>query len=100
MELFPASNKSQWEIIKKVIDESDFYLLIIAGRYGSIGIDDFGNKVGYTEMEFDYATKTNKPSAAVIHVEMLPTLPSALGLSFGERTRAGIMAVPQCSAIS
>ena len=43
MELFPASNKSQWEIIKRVIDESDFYLVIIAGRYGSIGIDDDGN---------------------------------------------------------
>lgn len=48
MELFPASNKSQWEIIKRVIDESDFYLVIIAGRYGSIGVDDADNKVGYS----------------------------------------------------
>lgn len=37
----------------------DFYLVIIAGRYGSIGVDDAGNKVGYAEMEFDYAVKTN-----------------------------------------
>ena len=74
MELFPASNKSQWEIIKRVIDESDFYLVIIAGRYGSIGIDDDGNKVGYTEMEFDYAVKNNKPILALIYddIDNLP----------------------------
>ena len=74
MELFPASNKSQWEIIKRVIDESDFYLVIIAGRYGSIGVDDAGNKVGYTEMEFDYAVKTNKPILALIYddIDNLP----------------------------
>ena len=67
MELFPASNKKQWEIIKKVIDDSDFYLLIIAGRYGSLGLDDNGKKVGYTEMEFDYAVSTNKPIIVLLH---------------------------------
>lgn len=36
MEYFPASNKTQWEIIKKLIDECDYYVLIIGGRYGSI----------------------------------------------------------------
>ena len=40
MELFPASNKPQWEFIKSVIDESDFYLVIVAGRYGSEGTDE------------------------------------------------------------
>ena len=55
MELWPASSKSQWEIIKSVIDESDYYLLIIAGKYGSEGMDDDGKKIGFTEMEFDYA---------------------------------------------
>lgn len=60
MELFPASNKKQWSVIKQVIDDSDFYLLILAGRYGSLGVDDFGTKVGYTEMEFDYALSKGK----------------------------------------
>ena len=32
--------------------------------------------------------------AAKIKVEMLPTAPSTVGLSFGARTRAGITAVP------
>ena len=45
MELFPASNKKSWDIIKKVIDESDYYLLIIAGKYGSLGESDDGKKV-------------------------------------------------------
>lgn len=31
--------------------------------------------------------------AAIIQVEMFPTAPSAFGLSFGEQTLAGIMAV-------
>ena len=61
MELFPASNKTSWEIIKKVINDSDYYLLIIAGRYGSLGTDDNGKKLGYTEMEYNYAQSINIP---------------------------------------
>ncbi|MGP5383387.1 DUF4062 domain-containing protein [Glutamicibacter arilaitensis] len=29
MELFPASNASQWELIKSIIDDSDYYWLAI-----------------------------------------------------------------------
>lgn len=65
MELFPASSKSQWEMIQQVIDESDVYLVIIAGRYGSI---KKGKKpISYTEMEFNYARKIDKPIIALIH---------------------------------
>lgn len=67
MELFPASNKKQWTIIKQVIDDSDFYLVIIAGRYGTLGIDDSGKKISYTEMEFDYALSTGKPIIVMLH---------------------------------
>lgn len=70
MELFPASSKKQWEIIKRVIDDCDYYMLILAGRYGSLGIDDEGNKIGYTEMEFNYACKTGKPIIAFINNEI------------------------------
>ncbi|WP_313021991.1 DUF4062 domain-containing protein [Atlantibacter hermannii] len=35
MELFPAIDEQQWEFIKKIIDDCDYYLLIIAGRYGT-----------------------------------------------------------------
>ena len=75
MELFEASNKSQWDIIKRVIDESDFYILIIAGRYGSTEkeeyVDENGKvkkkEVSYTEKEFDYALANNKPIITFIH---------------------------------
>lgn len=57
MELFPASNDDQWTLIKRVIDNCDYYLLIIGGRYGST--NDKG--VSYTQMEFEYAIETGKP---------------------------------------
>lgn len=74
MEMFPATNKTQWEFIKSVIDESDVYLVIIAGRYGSEGEDENGKKVSYTEMEFDYALKMGKPIIALLHedISLLP----------------------------
>jgi hypothetical protein len=31
MELFPAADEEQWEFIKRVIDDCDYYLLIIGG---------------------------------------------------------------------
>ena len=49
MEIFPAANDDQWTFIKKVIDESDYYLLIIGNRYGST--DNMG--ISYTEKEYD-----------------------------------------------
>jgi Domain of unknown function (DUF4062) len=36
-ELFPASNQEQLEFIKRVIDRSDYYVVIVAGKYGSPG---------------------------------------------------------------
>jgi hypothetical protein len=36
MELFPAASEDQWRWIKRVIDESDYYLVIIGGKYGSV----------------------------------------------------------------
>jgi hypothetical protein len=57
MELFPAADEDQWSLIKSVIDECDYYLLILGGRYGSIGPDG----VGYTEKEYRYALEVGKP---------------------------------------
>lgn len=66
MELFPASNDTQLKIIQKVIDESDFYLLIIAGKYGSTR--KYGKKlVSYTEKEYDYAVAKGKPVIVLLH---------------------------------
>ncbi len=37
MELFPAANEDQWSLIKKVIDDADYYVVVVGGRYGSLG---------------------------------------------------------------
>ena len=70
MEAFPAIDMEQFEYIKKVIDECDYYLLIIGARYGSV--DKEG--VSYTEREFDYARKMQKTVIALLHndIENLP----------------------------
>lgn len=70
MEMFPASNMEQWEFIKKVIDKADIYLVIVAGKYGSLGVDEQGNRMSYTEMEFNYARSTGKPVLAFLHKDI------------------------------
>jgi hypothetical protein len=64
MEMFPASTGSQWNWIKKVIDQSDYYILILAGKYGTISKD---TNLGYIEMEYRYAVEIGKPILAFIH---------------------------------
>lgn len=57
MEMFPANDSEQFEYIKTIIDASDYYVLIIAGRYGSLADDG----KSYTEKEFDYAKEKGIP---------------------------------------
>lgn len=70
MELFPAMDEEQWEFIKKVIDDCDYYLLVIGGRYGSTTAEG----ISYTEMEFDYAIEKGLKVVALVHEKpnMLP----------------------------
>lgn len=64
MEYFNASDESQWEIIKKLIDDCDYYVLIVAGRYGSV---DEATGKSYTQMEFDYAVSQGKTVLRFVH---------------------------------
>ncbi|UJW67976.1 DUF4062 domain-containing protein [Mycobacteroides chelonae] len=57
MELFPAANTDQWTLISRVIEQSDYYLVILGGRYGSV--TEAG--VSYTEKEYDYAVELGIP---------------------------------------
>lgn len=59
MEMFSASGRKQWATIQKSIDNSDYYILIIGERYGSISPDD---GISYTEKEFNYALSKNIPT--------------------------------------
>jgi len=63
MELFHAASDEQFNYIKRIIDVSDYYVLIIGGRYGSL--DD--NGVSYTEKEYDYAVSKEIPILVFPH---------------------------------
>jgi Domain of unknown function (DUF4062) len=63
MEMFPAANEDQWSLIERVIDESDYYVVVIGGRYGSV--NDTG--ISYTEREYDYAIETETPVLGFLH---------------------------------
>lgn len=62
MELFKAG-KSQMKTIQKWIDDSDVYMLILGGRYGSIEEE---SGLSYTELEYKYALSKNMPVFAIV----------------------------------
>lgn len=63
MELFPAADEDQWTLIKRVIDDCDYYLVIIGGRYGSLSSDG----ISYTQKEYQYAVQQGRPVMGFIH---------------------------------
>jgi hypothetical protein len=63
MELFAAGDESQMETIRRWIETSDIYMLILGGRYGST---EANTGLSYIELEYDYAASLNKPIFAVI----------------------------------
>lgn len=65
MELFNAADDTQWAVIKRRIDESDYYILILSDRYGSLDSDG----VGFTEKEYEHAIEMEKPVIAFIREE-------------------------------
>lgn len=86
MELFPAADEEQWEFIKRIIDDCDYYLLIIGGRYGST--TDEG--ISYTEKEFDYAVENGLKVIALLHEspEEIPVGKSDISPELRERLQA------------
>lgn len=83
MELFTAADRSQMDIIKNWIDESDVYMLILGGRYGSI---EPTTGKSYTELEYDYAVEQGKALfAVVIKEEALEKKVKEHGTDFLER---------------
>jgi hypothetical protein len=63
MEIFPAIDEEQFEFIKRIIDDCDYYLLIIGGRYGTLSEDG----ISYTEKEYNYAIQKGIKVMAFIH---------------------------------
>jgi hypothetical protein len=62
MEFFPAIDEEQFNFIKTVIDDSDYYVAIIAGKYGTVALDG----LSYSEKEYTYAVQNSIPVIALI----------------------------------
>jgi hypothetical protein len=76
MEFFPAVDEQQLKYIKRIIDRSDYYVVIVGGRYGSIARD----KTSFTEKEYNYALKRKIPVLA-----FLPANPDKIEVGKTER---------------
>ena len=80
MELFPATSSTAWDLIKGVIDDSDYYCLVVGGRYGSTDEDG----ISFTEKEYDYALAKVKPIMVFLH-----KTPGSIAVDRTEKTDSG-----------
>lgn len=64
--MFNAGDEEQWEVIKKTIDVSDYYVLIFGHRYGSLTNEG----ISYTEKEYWYAKEKGIPIHIFISIEL------------------------------
>ena len=62
MEMFSAEDEEQWEIIRRTIEVSDYYVLILGLRYGSKTSDG----ISFTQKEYEYALEKKIPVLAFI----------------------------------
>ena len=68
---FSADDSEQWEIIKEMINFSDYYIVIIGHKYGSVTAEG----VSYTEKEYDYAKEKGIPIMAFVRNREAATSP-------------------------
>lgn len=64
MESFPVLGDSSFDYIKNAIDESDYFLLIVGDKYGSI-VGKSGKS--FIELEYEYANEIGKPILVFIN---------------------------------
>jgi hypothetical protein len=80
MELFPAADDDQWTLIKGLIDNCDYYILIVGGRYGST----HKSGISYTQMEYEYAISKQIPI-----ISFLPKTPDNIPAGKTEKEAEG-----------
>lgn len=66
MESFGARSQRSWKVIQESIRDSDLFVVIIAGRYGSI-VDE--EDISFTEKEYNYAVAQGLPVLSFIRNE-------------------------------
>ena len=74
MEYFPSTSATPFEYIKTMLQKSDYYILILAGKYGSI---EPSSGLSYTELEYDYAQQLGIPTMVFLHYD-INNLPMSL----------------------
>jgi len=84
MEMFSAADEEQWSIIQRQIDQSDYYVLIMANRYGSVTQEN----ISFTEKEYDYARAQGIPCLAFV-LDSLAPWPS----NFTDTERSQVLAL-------
>lgn len=62
MEMFSAEDEDQWEIIRRTIEVSDYYILVLGLRYGSKTSDG----ISFTQKEYEYALEEKIPILAFV----------------------------------
>ncbi len=68
MEMFSAEDEDQWEIIRRTIDISDYYVLILGLRYGS----ETSEGISFTQKEYEFALERKIPILAFLLDETAP----------------------------
>lgn len=68
MEMFSAEDEEQWEIIRRTIDISDYYILILGFRYGS----ETSEGISFTQKEYEYAIERKIPILALLLKDDVP----------------------------
>jgi len=68
MEMFSAEDEDQWEIIRRTIDVSDYYVLVLGLRYGSKGEDG----ISFTQKEYEYALSKKIPILSFVMDDEAP----------------------------
>lgn len=66
MEHFPSATDEVWTLVSRKLKTCDYYLVIIAKRYGSTTPDG----TSYTEKEYDLAVDLQIPVLAFVHGEL------------------------------
>jgi hypothetical protein len=62
MEMFSAADDEQWKIIARHIEESDYYAVVLAHRYGSLTPEG----VSFTRKEYEFARSIGVPCLGFI----------------------------------
>jgi len=63
MELSPAADEVHWRITQELIENSDYFVLLIGGSYGSIT----ENGKSFPQLEYEYASEMGFPVLSFLH---------------------------------